>query len=164
MPQDLHPSHPVVIGVDPGTTAGSLAVLAGSEITVNKLPSEPALFFGLILSITGRYPDACWFIEDVGRPRPGNRLDSVYTFAKHRGHVEMALIATDAAPQSRFVSPDKWMTGLVPSKDWPHGNESKQVTARKGFFHKLAKEKTGGKFPKYAGDSVCIALYGSTQI
>jgi hypothetical protein len=153
-------SHPVVVGIDPGTNAGCLSCLVNTETIVYKLPDTPVSFFGRIQEIHESYPEAYWFIEDVGRPRPGTQLDSVHTFSKHRGHLEMALIATGAYHRSRFVPPDVWMTRLWPAKDWPHGNESRQVKERKKFFHRLAMEQTGIKFPQYAGDGVCIALYG----
>lgn len=161
MQTDLPPSTIAVIGVDPGTSAGCVSCRSRTGITVEKLPTTPVSFFECIQKFHHRFPDAYWFIEDVGRPRPGTALQAVHTFSKHRGHMEMALVATGAHVNSLFISPDVWMTGLVPDKDWPHGNESKQVKARKKFFHSIARDSfPESRPPQYAGDAVCIMLYG----
>lgn len=162
---DPPPSITAVIGVDPGTSAGCVSCLNHTGITVSKLPTTPQSFFEHIQDIHYSNPDAYWFVEDVGKPRPGTALQSVHTFSKHRGHLEMALIATGAASRSVFVSPDAWMTELIPSKDWPHGNQSKQVTARKKHFADLARTSyPDTKIHQYAGDAVCIMLYGVQQL
>jgi len=118
-----------------------------------------------IRQIHQEYPDAFWVIEDVGRPRVGSRLDAVHTFSKHRGHLEMALIAIGVASRSIFIPPDVWMTRLVPTKEWPHGNEPAQIKARKKFFHAFARQRVPElSFPQYAGDAVCITLAGQEML
>jgi len=72
----------------------------------------------------------------------------------------MALIALGISPRSMFVPPMTWMTEISPAMDWPHGNESRQVKERKKWFHRAS----GAKVPQYAGDAVCIMLYGERYV
>ena len=80
------------IGIDPGLKGG-IAVLndGGSVVEVDNMPETPQDILGLLGEYSGR--NAVCVLEDVGHGIPGQSSKATATFARHNGHLEMALLA-----------------------------------------------------------------------
>ncbi|MGN1228543.1 MAG: hypothetical protein ACI4T5_02660 [Prevotella sp.] len=93
------------IGIDPGLNGG-IAVLDknGGVESVTKIPETPQD----ILEYLGEYSgqDCVCVLEDVGHGMPGQSSRATATFARHNGHLEMALLALSIRTEK--VTPQKW--------------------------------------------------------
>ena len=72
---------------------------------------------------------------------PGNSGPAAAKFARHCGHIEMALIALDI-PSDPSVLPSKWQTFFIGKPNYPKIPKEIQGKARKQI---LAKRKTERK-------------------
>ncbi len=96
-------------------------------------------------------------IEDVGHSIAGNSAKSAYTFAVHRGHMEMCITAInlieELAVPVHWVRPQKWMKEFgVPS--------GLERNIRKNIiFEKVLKSNLGLDFCKYSADAIAIFLW-----
>lgn len=124
-------------------------------ITVFKMPETPQDILKLLEELQGEYYAECW-IENVGGSRPGNSAQSAKTFAKHVGHLEMALLALQIPTQR--VMPTKWMNFLCPSRT--KGTESDEVAKRKvEIYEALQRLYPQVSFAKYQADALGILHY-----
>lgn len=93
------------IGIDPGLNGG-IAVLnkIGGVESVCKMPETPQD----ILNFLEQYSEenAVCVLEDVGHGIPGQSSKATATFARHNGHLEMALLALSIRTEK--VTPQKW--------------------------------------------------------
>lgn len=146
------------IGIDPGQQGG-IAVLddRGNVVDVTKMPQTP---FD-ILSYLKQYDKACTtvYLEDVGHGMPGQSSKATAKFARHNGHLEMALLSCEL--RTIKCTPQKWM------KTYQMG-KSKDYT-KAGWKRKL-KEKCQQLFPTLGKqitlstcDALLIAFYGYQQ-
>lgn len=155
-----------LLAIDPGSESGAFCTRTREgQVTCEKLPGPPAFLFAGIQQVTTVLgPGLQVYIEDVGKSRKGNARHSADTFSKHRGHLEMLMVALGLAKVTRFVSPLDWMKNIDPAMSWPHGNEGKVVTARKAFFFdRMRVAYPELKFPKYAADAVGILHYARSR-
>lgn len=93
------------IGIDPGLKGGIVVLdRGGSVVEVSKMPETPQD----ILEFLGEYSgqDAICVLEDVGHGIPGQSSKATATFARHNGHLEMALLALSIPTEK--VTPQKW--------------------------------------------------------
>ena len=93
------------IGIDPGLKGG-IAVLndGGSVVEVDNMPETPQDILGLLGEYSGR--NAVCVLEDVGHGIPGQSSKATATFARHNGHLEVALLALSIPTEK--VTPRKW--------------------------------------------------------
>ena len=143
-----------VIGIDPGL-AGGIAVMDGAHkvLEVVNMPETPMDILGFLR----RYSiGSVAYIEDVGKGMPGQSSKATATFARHNGHLEMALLAL-GIPAVK-VLPTKW------EKIYQLGKCSKY--ARTEWKNRL-KAKAQELFPNLGkqvtlktADALLIALYG----
>ena len=93
------------IGIDPGLKGG-IAVLdgSGSVVEVDNMPETPRDILDFLGEYSGR--DAVCVLEDVGHGIPGQSSKATATFARHNGHLEMALLALSIPTEK--VTPQKW--------------------------------------------------------
>lgn len=95
-----------VIGIDPGLSGG-IAVLGmdGAVVEVLKMPSTPQD----ILDCLRRFSSdgSVCYMEKVGTGMPGQSSKATATFARHNGHLEMALLASGI--KTNEVTPNKWI-------------------------------------------------------
>ena len=145
----------IYIGIDPGTHGGIAALDEnGNVFDVIKMP-ETHLD---ILSYLKRYDknETIVYMEDVGHGMPGQSSKATATFARHNGHLDMALLACEL--RTIKCTPQKWMKSyqLGKSKDF-----TKQEWKRK------LKEKCQQIFPSLGKkitlstcDALLIASYG----
>lgn len=93
------------IGIDSGASGG-IAVLDGDGAVVecSVMPETPMD----ILFLLRRYdPSSCvCVLEDVGQGMPGQSSSATAKFARHNGHLEMALLALGI--RTVKVRPQKW--------------------------------------------------------
>lgn len=99
------------LGIDPGTNGG--IVLLDSEgklLKAHKMPDTPMDILETIENIKTGFPDVVCFLEDVGNGMPGQSSKATATFARHNGHIEMALLALKISTEK--VTPNKWQKTL----------------------------------------------------
>lgn len=93
------------IGVDPGMSGG-IAVLTedGEVVDVRNMPDTPADILEYLRSYQA-FPCVC-VLEDVGQGMPGQSSSATAKFARHNGHLEMALLALGI--RTIKARPQKW--------------------------------------------------------
>lgn len=98
----------IYIGVDPGKNGG-FAVLNsyGCLIDTQRMPSTPLDIYNYLSEIAHNYSEILCVLEDVGYGRPGQSSIATATFARHNGHLEMALLVLGLPTVT--VTPQKWM-------------------------------------------------------
>lgn len=106
-----------IIGIDPGA-AGGIAVLKGSQIGTYNMPETFPDIYNLLASLKDG-DDTLAILEDVGHGMPGQSSKATAVFARHNGHLEMALYALGI--RTVKVTPQKWQkhysNSLGKSKD-----------------------------------------------
>lgn len=142
-----------IIGIDPGQSGG-IAILDGESGALTecvKMPNTPLDIY-LYLSKWGN--KALCFIESVGYGMPGQSSKATATFARHNGHLEMALLALGISTVK--ITPAKWQKAL--------GLSGKKGESKQSHKNRI-KAKMQLSFPKFkmtlwAADALAIASYG----
>lgn len=149
----------IIIGIDPGANGG-IAVLdnVGNVIDVTKMPATPQDILNYLNIYRMRAdaeqcPTVC-YMEAVGTGIPGQSSKATATFARHCGHLDMALLALGVPTNT--VTPQKW------EKSYQLG--SSKGVAKNAWKNKL-KAKAQQLFPKVKMtlaicDALLIAEYG----
>lgn len=150
-----------VIGIDPGVNGG-IAVLGmdGCVIFVRKMPETPQDILDCLRKFAGTElfgSEAVCYLEKVGTGMPGQSSKATATFARHCGHLEMALLALGI--KTNDVTPNKW------EKSYQLGNSSGM--SKTEWKNKL-KAKAQQLFPKERVtlaicDALLLAEYGRKQ-
>ena len=147
-----------IIGIDPGELGG-IAVMDESHrvVEVSNMPSTPMD----ILDFLGRYADGecIAYLEDVGRGIPGQSSSATAKFARHCGHLEMALLALKI--RTVKVLPQRWqkMYQLGRSGDYTKSEWKNRLKAKaQELFPDLGKKVT-----LKTADALLICLYGIRQ-
>lgn len=147
-----------IIGVDPGAKGG-IAVLdsAHKVIEVVKMPDTPLD----ILEFFRKYnpEETTAYMENVGHGIPGQSSSATANFARHNGHLEMALMALGFTTEK--VTPQKWqkMYQLGNSSDYEKAEWKRRLKAKaQELFPTLGK-----KLNLLTCDALLIALYGVRQ-
>ena len=142
-----------IIGIDPGALGG-IAVLDGTSgelVECAKMPSTPMDILNYLKEWNGC--SVC-YLEDVGNGMPGQSSKATATFARHNGHLEMALLALGISTVK--VTPAKWQKAL--------GLSGKKGESKQSHKNRI-KAKMQLSFPKFkmtlwAADALAIASYG----
>jgi len=145
-----------IIAIDPGLTGAIvLGTSDGFIRVVKKMPDNPLDLFSLLRDM--RHLNPAVIVEDVGHTMPGNSAKSAYTFAVHRGHLEMALIALEF-PAINWVQPTKWLRKLgFPAK--------LERSERKQLVHEFVlKRYPNCGYYKFASDAIAIYAYYLTML
>lgn len=149
----------VVLGVDPGA-AGGIAVIRNGRLTTYKMPQTYPDIFSLLDGIR-KSNEPCQLtciIERVGLGLPGQSSKATATFARHCGHLEMALYALGIPTEE--VTPQKWQKAY-----------SNQIGSSKGLTKTEWKNKLKGlaqrlypseKVTLNTADAILLAHYGKT--
>ena len=100
-----------LICVDPGQS-GAIAILyPDGKVLVEDMPGTMADIWVLFDNLAFNYPlPMSAVIEQVGQYVPGNSGPGAVKFARHCGHLEMALYA--AHIPTTMVLPNTWMRGI----------------------------------------------------
>lgn len=117
----------ILIAIDPGLSGG-IAWVTEEEIGCVKMPGTIKDLYDFLSVFTVK--ESLVMMEKVGKHRLGNSAQSSATFAKHVGHLEMALVACELPTHE--VTATGWMKEIVPGR--PKGVESHQVRARKNYI------------------------------
>lgn len=151
----------VIIGIDPGSNGG-IAVLdmEGNVVFVRKMPDTPQDILECLRKFAGTElfnSEAICYLEKVGMGMPGQSSKATATFARHCGHLEMALLALGI--KTNDVTPNKW------EKSYQLGKSSD--SSKTEWKNKL-KAKAQQLFPKEKVtlaicDALLLAEYGRKQ-
>ena len=143
-----------IIGIDPGQSGG-IAILDGESGALTecvKMPSTPMDILNYLKEWNGC--SVC-YLEDVGNGMPGQSSKATATFARHNGHLEMALLALGISTVK--VTPAKWQKAL--------GLSGKQGESKTSHKHRI-KAWSQQRFPQQkkitlaVSDAIAIAVYG----
>ena len=145
----------IYIGIDPGLSGG-IAILNqdGSVKEVVAMPDTPRDIYEFLFSYK---EDSRCVLEDVGHGMPGQSSKATATFARHNGHLEMALLALGIPTEK--VTPQKWIKVYqLKKKKEQDKNEWKNVLKAKAqsLFPQLGKKVT-----LKTCDALLIAEYAS---
>lgn len=123
------------IGIDPGVSGGIAVLGAGGEVVdCANMPDTPME----ILEFLSRYKDgSVCALEDVGQGMPGQSSSATAKFARHNGHLEMALLALGIKTEK--VRPQKW------EKTYSLG---RSTSFGKAEWKRKLKEKAQQLFPQ----------------
>lgn len=142
-----------IIGIDPGLKGG-IAVLEarGDVVEVVTMPQTPLDILAFLRPFLAEQCVA--YLEDVGHGMPGQSSKATATFARHCGHLEMALLALGI--KTNVVTPQKWQ------KEYQLGKSGEHTKAE--WKNKL-KAKAQQLFPQQKvtltnADALLLAEYG----
>ena len=143
-----------IIGIDPGVSGG-IAVLKGLKIETYNMPETFPDIYNLLASIKDEETVA--ILEDVGHGMPGQSSKATAVFARHNGHLEMALYALGI--RTVKVTPQKWMkhysNSLGKSKDFEKREWKNKL---KGLAQQMFPTV---KVTLKNADAILIASYGA---
>ncbi len=149
----------IIIGIDPGALGG-IAVL-GDSVEVYNMPETYPDIFNFLFDLQLRFGSANLLavMEDVGHGMPGQSSKATATFARHNGHLEMALYALGI--RTVKVTPQKWQKSYSNSL----GKTTKDKREWKNRLKALAQQM----YPSVAvtlknADAILIANYGKNII
>lgn len=147
----------VIIGIDPGANGGIVWLDEdGTLLRCEKIPDTMADIFAHLLP-EPQWENVVCYLEDVGTGMPGQSSKATATFARHNGHLEMALYA-HGIPTIK-VTPAKWQKALGLS-----GKKGESKTCHKNRI----KAKMQQLYPQQevtlaVADALAIATYGFEQ-
>lgn len=95
-----------ILGIDPGQSGAMVLINEGRIQMMINMPDTP---MDILENIEALNPDIC-YLEDVGQGMPGQSSSATAKFARHNGHLEMALLALKIPTVK--VLPNKWQKYL----------------------------------------------------
>jgi len=125
------------IAIDPGAN-GAIACEVDGKVHAFKMPDTPKDILLLLLSL--KADDAFCWVEQVGKYMPGNSGVAAVKFARHCGHLDMALLAAGIPHDT--VLPAKWEHWLIGK---PNYEKIPKEISEKERSRILAKRKTERK-------------------
>lgn len=148
----------LVMGIDPGLSGG-IAVLRmdGSVVSVVCMPQT----MQDLLEYLHLYDDdvlVC-YMESVGCGIPGQSSSATAKFARHCGHIEMALLSLRIPVNA--VTPQKWMKSYQLGRSSSY-TKSEWKNRLKGKSQQLFPS-LGSKVTLKVCDALLIAEYGRKQ-
>ena len=108
----------MIIAIDPGAGGGFACRDTDGRVWVDNMPDTMTGIWSYFASLE---PEAIAIMEDVGHSFPGNAAKASTTFAKHVGHLEMALYGAGISCQK--VAPGVWMKALG---TWPKDKKERK--------------------------------------
>lgn len=155
----------MIIGVDPGMNGG-IAWGFENKIYAEKMPTTPKDIYNFLYDLAfdaDGHEDIVCYIERVGGYRPGNSGPASVKFARHCGHLEMALLALNV--KYIEILPSKWMAYLIGKQKYP---KSMTAAQRKRKRKNMIKAKVQGLYPDLrvtlaTSDALGILNYGDAE-
>jgi len=154
----------LIIGIDPGLSGG-IAVIDndGNTVCITKMPPTIMDLYDYLRDIAAMPCDSIvCYMEKVGTGMPGQSSKATATFARHCGHIEVALLALSIPTVE--VTPQKWM------KYFAVGTAKKYAskTEWKNKLKSLAQQRfpalwRAKKITLATADALLIALYGKEK-
>lgn len=148
----------IIIGIDPGASGG-IAVLEDSHIETHNMPDTFPDIYNLFADITGTHPgkDFLAVLEDVGHGMPGQSSKATAMFARHNGHIEMALYSLGI--RAFKVTPQKWQKHYSNSLGKSSGYEKREWKNKlKGLAQQMFPSE---KVTLKNADAILLAYYGA---
>lgn len=150
----------VTIGIDPGANGG-IAVLTdmGEVVFLIKMPPTPADLHEFLTELCTmcKRDDVTLtaYMEDVGHGMPGQSSRATAMFARHCGHLEMALLSLGIRTET--VTPAKWQKVFQLGKSSGDKTEWKNKLKAKAqqLFPVISRQITLA-----TADALLIAEYG----
>ena len=147
-----------VIGIDPGFSGGIAVMDEAHKVTeVANMPETPMDILDFLRKYVSE--DTVVYMEDVGKGMPGQSSSATAKFARHNGHLEMALLAL-GLPTVK-CTPQKWQKVYQLGKSTDHDKNTWKNTLKakaQELFPNLGKKVT-----LKTADALLIALYGVRQ-
>lgn len=148
-----------ILGIDPGQNGGLAVIDDYGNVSVSKMPPTMTEIFFALKEIKQAHPDTTVFLEDVGQGMPGQSSKATATFARHNGHLEMALFALEMPTEK--IKPSKWEKSLSNTIGTSKGHSKTE-------WKNILKDEAQRRFPKvkvtlWAADALLIAAYGKSQ-
>lgn len=146
----------ITIGIDPGNSGG-VAVL-GTATETHNMPETYPDIYNLFRDILGNHPgdEVLAVLEDVGHGLPGQSSKATAVFARHNGHLEMALYALGV--RTVKVTPQKWQKSYSNSLGKSSQYEKREWKNRlKGLAQQMFPSE---KVTLKNADALLIANYG----
>ena len=146
-----------VMAIDPGLKGG-IAVLEGDKLYTFPMPQTYPDIFEVLKGLQEDFGITKCVLEKVGSGLPGQSSKATATFARHNGHLEMALYALGI--QTEEVTPQKWQKFY-----------SNQIGSSKGLTKTEWKNKLKGlaqrlypreKVTLNTADAILLAHYGKS--
>lgn len=134
----------MIIAIDPGQDGG-LAYEFYKKVYTEKMPATPKDIYDLLKFLTYRadgYESITAYIERVGDYVSGNSGPAAAKFARHCGHLEMALLALNIPFHT--ILPKKWMDFFIGKQKYP---ASMKPAQRKTKRKNLIKAKAQALYP-----------------
>lgn len=103
----------IIITFDPGANGGIVYNDLDGKLVVAKMPQSMTDIFDYLKDIKERFNGFANFVcylEDVGQGMPNQSSRATATFARHNGHLEMALYALGI--RTIKMTPQKWQKAL----------------------------------------------------
>lgn len=108
-----------VLGIDPGLSGGLVLLgMDGGVVDVCRMPSTPYDILCCLRGYASRGHVVC-YMEKVGTGMPGQSSKATATFARHNGHLEMALLSLGV--RTSEVTPAKWMKSFQLGRSSDYG-------------------------------------------
>ena len=148
----------IIIGIDPGASGG-VAVLEGPNVETHNMPETYPDIYNLFVDICQDYldHDVLAIMEDVGHGMPGQSSKATAVFARHNGHLEMALYALGI--RTVKVTPQKWQKHYSNSLGKSSGCEKREWKNKlKGLAQQMFPSV---KVTLKNADAILIACYGA---
>lgn len=148
-----------ILGIDPGNNGGLAIIDEYGKVTTSKMPPTFMDIFWKLREIKNTYPDVYCILEDVGQGMPGQSSKATATFARHNGHLEMALYALEIP--SEKVKPSKWEKHYSNTIGTSKG---KSKTEWKNALKSEAQRRCPTlNVTLWAADAILIAIYGKSK-
>ena len=160
-----------MISIDPGAN-GSIACKVDGKVHAFKMPDTPKDILLLLLSL--KSDDAFCWIEQTGGYMPGNSGPAAVKFARHCGHLDMALLAAGIPHDT--VLPAKrehWLIGKPNYEKIPNEISEKErsriLAKRKTERKNKIKIKVQGLYPDIrvilkTADALGILTWGMANV
>lgn len=107
----------MLIAIDPGANGGIAWITDGGATKCADMPDTPKDIFDLLQDIIDGCQGAGCMIEQVGGYMPGNSGPAAAKFARHCGHLDMALLALGVSHSS--ILPAKWEHWFIGKPVYP---------------------------------------------
>lgn len=149
----------IYVGIDPGKKGG-IAILDGHRLHTCKLPETYTDIFDLLADIQRGYTPhtIVAVLEKVGTGRPGQSSKATATFARHNGHLEMALYALKIHTEE--VTPQKWQKLYTNQVGTSKGlTDTEWKNKLKGLAQRLYPRE---KVTLNTADAILLAHYGKS--
>ena len=150
----------IILGIDPGA-AGGICVYEDGVISTHKMPETyPDIYDFLEGLASSHLPgEVVAVLEDVGHGMPGQSSSATAKFARHNGHLEMALYAL-GIPTTK-VTPQKWQKAFSNSLGKSSSYEKREWKNKlKGLAQQMFPTT---KVTLATADSILLAAYGAKQ-